>query len=119
MALAQFLGDVVDPADHAVVAAVLGIQTPHQTGDGLIHALNGDGRATLGRLQPLGHHLDRGRQALDRIVAGQTVGIVQTAAAAAPLIGVSHMGTAGQRDDPVLVIAFHNHGVQPLAQGHT
>ena len=45
-------------------------------------------------------------------------GIVQTAAAAAPLISVGHMGTAGQRDDPVLVIAFHDHGIEPLAQGH-
>jgi hypothetical protein len=118
VALAQFLGDIVDTAGVGLVALVLAIQPAHQSGHGLIDALDGDGRAALSSFQPGGDGVDRGAQTAQLIVVS-AVDIVHPAAAAAALEAVGGVRTAGQRNDAfVLVAVFHNDGVQPLAQRH-
>ena len=82
MALAQFLGDVVDAAGVALGFDVLAVQPAHQAGDGLIHALNGGGRAALGGFEPRGDHVDGGADAMT-VRFGKIIGVVQPAAAAA------------------------------------
>ena len=116
MPLAQFLGDVVDAASLPLGLGVLTVQPAHQAGHGLVHALDGDGRAPLGGLQPGGDGVDGGADPLPAFV-GSVIGVVETAAATATF---EHLGAGGatRQGGVTLVLVFHDHGVQPFAQGH-
>ncbi|MNN94493.1 hypothetical protein D3C81_2131310 [compost metagenome] len=90
----------------------------HQTGHGLVDALDGDGRAALGGFQPTGDDFDGGVDA-DRAFRVRTIDVVQTTRAAAAVIGVGNGRAARQgRDALVLVRLVHDHGIQPLAERH-
>src|SRR5690606_20613048 len=84
MALAQLLGDVVDAALPGAARLVLAVEAADKAGDGLVDALDGDGRAALGGLEPAGDGVDGSAQPLPRLLAG-TVGVIDAAAAAAAL----------------------------------
>ena len=117
MSLAELLSDVVNPAAMLTAVLIGGFQTAHQTGDRLIHPLNGDGRATLGGLQTGGDSIDRCTETVGVLVS--TVGVVQTTAATTAFKNVGGMRTARQgRVALVLVAIFHDHGVQPLTERH-
>ena len=119
--LAQLLGDVVDAAAIGLAGLVLPFQPTDQSGDGLVDALDGDGRPALGGFQPGGDGVDRGAETLQLIFAGaRPVGVVHPAAASAAVDAVGGMGAAGQgREAAFLIVAvFHDDGVQPLAQRH-
>ncbi len=127
MALAQLFGDVVDAAGLDGFGFVLRLKTAHQTGHGLVDALDREGRAALGRLQTLGDHLQRSAHAAQVLMAAQAfmpvrilaIDVVQAARAAAAVIGVRNGRPARQGGDAVVVVRLiHDHGVQPLAQGH-
>ncbi|MNQ68852.1 hypothetical protein D3C85_834180 [compost metagenome] len=118
VAFPQFIGDVVDAAGVAQADLVLFFKTAHQTGHGLIDALDGDGRVPLDGFQTVGDDFQRRPQARGPVVLA-TIDIVQTTRAAAAVIGVGNGRAARQgRDVLVLVRLVHDHGIQPFAQGH-
>ena len=114
--LAQLLGDVVNAPGLPFGLGVMTVQAAHQAGDGLIDPLDGDGRTALGRLQPGGQGVDRGADPLPFLVR-RLIGVVQTAGAMAAVIGVGDR-TAARKRGVALFLVVHDHGVQPLAQGH-
>ena len=114
MPFAQFLGDVVDAAGGALGLGLLAVQPAHQARDGLIHALNGDGRAAFGGFQSCGDHIDGGADPL--LAVFDLIGVVQTAAAVAAFV---FSGLRATRQGRVaLLLVFHDHGVEPFAQRH-
>ena len=118
MALAQFLGDVVDAAAVGLVALILAVEPAHQPRDGLVNALDGDGRAALGGFQTGGDRVDRGPETV-QLVVGTAVGVIHPAAAATAFVAVGGVRSARQWDNALVVVAiFHDDRVQPLAQRH-
>ncbi len=116
MALAELLGHVVHPAVQGSGRLVLLVQPAQQAGHGLIDSLDGGGRAAFGGFQPGGDGVDRGAEAVPAALL-HLVGVVQPAAPAAALIAFGGVRTAAQRHHAV-VLVFHDHGVQPLAERH-
>ena len=111
MALAQLFGDVVDAAGLGGFGFVLRLKTAHQTGHGLVDALDREGRAALGRLKTLGDHLQRSAHAAQVLMAAQAfmpvrilaIDVVQAARAAAAVIGVWPSVVPDRRAGPLAV----------------
>jgi hypothetical protein len=118
MALAQVLGDVVNAAAIGPAGFVLALKAANETRDRLVDALDGHGRAALGRLQAGRDGVDGSTQSRPGLIA-PGVGVVDAAAARAALVAVDRVRPTRQGDHALLLAAvLHDHGVQPLAQRH-
>ncbi len=127
VSLLQLVGDIVDAAAIGSGLLVLRLHLAHQTGDGLIHALDGDGRAALGGFQTGGDGVDRGGDPMQRLIIApevspvaavrQIVGVVDAARTAPTINALGGVRTARQRRYAV-VLVVHDHGVEPFAQRH-
>ena len=118
LALAHLFGQFVGAKGLGLAGLVLGLQPAQQAGHGLIHALDRHGGPALSRLEPRGDRIDRGAQP-QPVLVGTVIGVVQPTGASAAFEDFGDMGAARQGGVGLVFLAvLHDHGVQPLAQGH-